>query len=615
MLKAQLSGKMPNIGNDAGQKFSKGFGGGLKGIGASLGLALGTGAVVNFTKGLIGAAEEEIKGNKRLEAIATSMKLFGDQTGSVVKRLEDYASNQQAMIGIDDDVVKGTQAKLLTFAALAKTADTAGGAFDRATQASIDLAAAGFGTAEGNAIQLGKALQDPVKGITALSRSGVTFTASEKERIKTLVESNRIGEAQNLVLQAIETQVGGTANATASAGDKMNGAWQNLQETIGLKLLPVFNSFVTWITTVGIPAVQDFMTKFENGQTPLNTVFDTISGLINFVKENWVWISTLATAVIGAYGAFQLLTFGVNLYKGVMTGIAAVQAIFSAATAIQEGATWSAAAAQWGLNTALLANPITWIIIAIAALVAGLVYFFTQTEQGQQIWTAFTDIVGAAFGFLWDNILKPIFDVLGAALKFIGDIFGWLWNNIIGPIIDIFAQTFGWLWDTILKPIFDFIGGAVKLVGDAWGNTFGGMIDFIAKNFPGIFNIIKAPINGIIGLINGMIDAINSLKITIPDWIPLIGGQTWSLNIPKIPMLADGGFVTGPTTAVIGEAGPEVVTPLADFKQMMGLNKPAGDQPIMADGMGLIGWMRREANGQAKIVFNTELGKTALGAR
>jgi hypothetical protein len=83
------------------------------------------------------------------------------------------------------------QAKLLTFGELAKSADQAGGAFDRATKAAIDMGAAGFGTAEMNAVQLGKALNDPIKGVAALAKSGVTFTEQEKEKIKTLVESNK----------------------------------------------------------------------------------------------------------------------------------------------------------------------------------------------------------------------------------------------------------------------------------------------------------------------------------------------------------------------------------------------------------------------------------------
>jgi hypothetical protein len=94
--------------------------------------------------------------------------------------------------GMDNLSIKATEAKLLTFKNLAMTADEVGGAFDRAMLAAIDLAAAGFGTAESNAVQLGKALEDPIKGIAALSKSGVTFTEVEKEKIKAALSSRAV---------------------------------------------------------------------------------------------------------------------------------------------------------------------------------------------------------------------------------------------------------------------------------------------------------------------------------------------------------------------------------------------------------------------------------------
>jgi hypothetical protein len=121
---------------------------------------------------------------------------------------------------------------------LTATVDTAGGAFDRATVAALDMAAAGFGSAESNAVQLGKALEDPIKGINALTRSGITFTDAEKEKIKTMVESGNVLDAQTMILEAIEKQVGGTAEATATGSQKMALALGNVSEAIGAALLP-----------------------------------------------------------------------------------------------------------------------------------------------------------------------------------------------------------------------------------------------------------------------------------------------------------------------------------------------------------------------------------------
>lgn len=186
------------------------------------------------------AGERAATANARIEQVATSMGLYGDEVKTVTDRLVTLANKTALATGVDQNSIKLTQAKLLTFKELAKTANTVGGSFDRATKAAVDLAAAGFGEASTNAVQLGKALQDPIKGITALARSGVTFTAQEKEKIRTLVESGRVLEAQELILSAIETQVGGTAEATANATDKIKVGFSQVSEEIGLALLPVF---------------------------------------------------------------------------------------------------------------------------------------------------------------------------------------------------------------------------------------------------------------------------------------------------------------------------------------------------------------------------------------
>ena len=201
-------------------------------------------ALSGMAVGAVRAAEEAEVADRRLANIAESMNLFGSSTDQVVKRMTEFADATMLATAVDDEIIKSTQAKLLTFANLAKTAGDVGGAMDRATLAAIDLAAAGFGEAEQNAVQLGKALQDPVKGITALGRAGVTFTEQEKEKIAVLVESGKVLEAQDMILSAIETQVGGTAAATATSSAKMSVAFGEMSESIGKALLPLVQTLV-----------------------------------------------------------------------------------------------------------------------------------------------------------------------------------------------------------------------------------------------------------------------------------------------------------------------------------------------------------------------------------
>jgi hypothetical protein len=251
------------------QKRASGVARGIGRVVGALGLSLGFAAMVKGFKDTTAAAEEAKVADDRIDAIAKSMNEFGSQAEKTTRRIKDYAQQQSLLVGVDDEVIKATQAKLLTFRNLTKTAGEMGGAFDRATNAAIDMAAAGFGTAESNATQLGKALQDPIKGITALNRAGITFTEDQKELIKSLVESGRVLEAQDVILKEIEAQVGGTAAATVTATERMNIAFGEVQEAVGAVLLPILEKFSAWFVSV-LPSIQNFfnamMTALDSPQ-------------------------------------------------------------------------------------------------------------------------------------------------------------------------------------------------------------------------------------------------------------------------------------------------------------------------------------------------------------
>ena len=272
-------------------------------FGKSIKKGLAVGAVVAASVAAIGAvsvrfakmAEEAQIANNRLDQIAQSMGLFGDQTSAVTDRLKAYADQNKFVLGADDEVIKSTQAKLLTFKELAATADVAGGAFDRATQAAFDLAAAGFGSATTNATQLGKALQDPIKGITALTRSGVTFTESEKQLIRTLVESGQTLKAQDMILASIEAQVGGTAAATASASTKMSIAFGEIGESIGTAVLPMLEEFSAYLVEL-TPQIQAFFEDLTDPTTAVGDAWLDMSGSVmafgDTIADTWAQIDS-----------------------------------------------------------------------------------------------------------------------------------------------------------------------------------------------------------------------------------------------------------------------------------------------------------------------------------
>jgi hypothetical protein len=231
---------------------------GIKKAVGALGIALGFNAIVNGFKDAVRAAEEAKSANDRIDAISKSMNEFGNQAKKTTDRIKKFAEDQELLVAVDATVIKATQAKLLTFRNLTKTADVMGGSFDRATMAAIDMAAAGFGEATSNATQLGKALNDPIAGITALNRAGIQFTDDQKALIKSLVDSGNVLAAQEIILKEVENQVGGTAAATADSSDKMRIAFKTVSETLGAALLPALDSLTAWFISV-LPDIQNFL--------------------------------------------------------------------------------------------------------------------------------------------------------------------------------------------------------------------------------------------------------------------------------------------------------------------------------------------------------------------
>jgi hypothetical protein len=370
-------------------------------------LAAGLGAVAfKFVQ----AGEESATANARILQINESMGLFGDQAQGVTDRLVKLAEATALNTGVDQNAIKLTQAKLLTFKELAATADTMGGAFDRATMAAVDMAAAGFGEAESNAVQLGKALNDPIKGITALTRSGITFTEQEKELIKTLVDSGKTLEAQDMILKAIETQVGGTAEATANASDKMRVGFKLVSEQIGTALLPLFEELVGFLQTSVIPQM---------------------AGLSDFISRNTQAIKIFAIALVGIVATLGTLSLVIKAVNIVMTTF---NAIVKIATVVQAA-----------FNLVMSLNPIALVVLAIAAFVAAIVIAYKKSET-------FRNLIDG----LWEVMKK-----LGEFIKNVLVGYFTLWLNIITKVRDKIVE----LGDAIRNnPVGKAIGSIVSTV-------------------------------------------------------------------------------------------------------------------------------------------------------
>jgi hypothetical protein len=377
------------------KRASRDFANATKGI-RTLGLVAGAAFIgaaavtVKFGASAIKAAEDVATANARLAQINTSMGLFGASTQTVTNRLIKYAEANEIATATDAESIKATQAKLLTFKELALTADEAGGAFDRATMAAIDLAAAGFGEAETNAVQLGKALNDPIKGITALGRAGITFTETEKAKIRTLVESNQMLAAQELILVALETQVGGTAVATANASDKIALAFENISKQVGAALLPAFEQAVDELIAFA-PAIADGLVPVAENLADIfqTRVLPAIQDFTNWLSspEGTQAITDFAGVIVDT--AENLVDFGQWFADNLDTiaRMAVVIGLVTVAAGALDVIIKLATISQLLFNKAVLKNPYVIAAVAIAGL-AGAVFVLTGKMDSADIATA-----------------------------------------------------------------------------------------------------------------------------------------------------------------------------------------------------------------------------------
>lgn len=204
----------------------------------AIGIAAGVAAFAIATRALQGLVRwtgESIKGaidaekaEKKLEAV---LKSTGHAASLTKDELVEMAKALQAVTTFEDDVIMGAEHLLLTFTKIGKDI------FPEALETVLDMSQAMGTDLRGASIQLGKALQDPILGATALRRVGVNLSASMMDQIKTFVDSGKIMEAQKLILAELATEFGGTARAvTDTFGGsliQLKNTWRELQDEVG----------------------------------------------------------------------------------------------------------------------------------------------------------------------------------------------------------------------------------------------------------------------------------------------------------------------------------------------------------------------------------------------
>ena len=371
------------------------------------------------------------------------------------------------------------------------------------------------------------------------------------------------------------------------------GATKGLAELFGVSMVQIlkdpstaFESFYRLIKDVWMPGIVDTFTSIPS---KIGGVLSGLGATLSpILTEMQVAYSSTVNAIGASGGVFTKL-------KGIVAGLGG---------------------AFKGVWAIVKAHPFAVIVAVIALVITSIISLYNKSEEFRnfvnELWSNLKEIfsgVQQSLKELWDNHLKPLWeDSLKPLFKSLGDAFSGLWDTIStvigwvvgilgGTLLTAFTSTFGSILETVITVIggvSDALNGILTFISGVFSGNWKKAWEGIKLAFKGVWDaltgIAKAPLNMIIGFINGALKAItsgvntvirniNKLSWKVPDWVPLIGGQQWgfhfsTLNAPQIPLLANGGVIEQPTVAMMGEyAGasnnPEIATPQSLLQQII----------------------------------------------
>lgn len=441
--------KVKDEATQALQKFSGVMGGNFNdAVKASnmvaVGLAAAGAAAGAFGVLAVNAARDATKIQNQLNAVLEST---GGIAGITAGQVNKLAGELSQLTNYEDDTIIGGQNILLTFTKIGKDV------FPQATQTMLDMSAALGQDLKSSAIQLGKALNDPIEGATALRRVGVSLSDQQMEQIKVLVEHNKLLDAQKLILNELATEFGGSAQAQADAFTILKNNIGELVENIGLQLLPTLNIFFEKANQF----IQDILPRW----------IEKIKEVINWFREHQIVLAMVVGGILGALiPAFMALAITIIT--------STIPAFIALAISL----------APFIIGGAILGG-----------LIAGIYYIITHWELIKQKAIEIWDAIKAYFKEVWDGI-KIVF---GEAAQSLTDKWTAFKNFWVG------------LWDAIKNTIqsaSDWIMSKVNAIMDSVSRAIAA-----ASNLPGV-GMVRSAV-GVVGSAVGSIGRAIGVKDAI----------------------------------------------------------------------------------------------------
>lgn len=377
-------------------------------------------SAVNAIKDVLSAENTQIEVETKL---TTVMQQRMDATDQMVQSVKDLTAAQQGLGVVGDEVQMAGAQQMATFLNNSDALQTLIPAMNNLAVQQNGVAVSGENM-KNIANMMGKAMQGQV---SALTRVGITMTDAEQKALKNGNEMERAA----MLAQIITNNVGNMNEAIASTPQGMmqqlSNTWGDMKEVVGGQLYPaVYNLFHTIMENQ--TAIESVLSSAAGG---LNLVINVLTDVVSvaaqagtFVSNNWQVIGPVVYGVVAALAAYATYVGITNAIDMISTGIKITMCVASyahaAATGAEASATAAATAAQYGLNTAMLSCPLTWIVVGIMALIIVLVALCNHfSGAGHIAQSAFGVVTGSV------NVAIQYFKNLGLS---VADVFIGIWN-------------------------------------------------------------------------------------------------------------------------------------------------------------------------------------------
>lgn len=536
-LRADLSASVAQFEDDMGKasKAVEAFGKraanvskSLTDVGARMTLAI----TAPFLALAVTSAKAAAESRDAIAQVESRLESMGAASGKTSEQLQESAKSLQRLSTYDDDdILRNVTSAMLTFGKVS------GEQFDRAQRAAVDMATSLQMQLQPAAVMIGKAMNDPVKGITAMGRAGIQFTDSQKAMIKGFVESGRIMDAQNIILAELERQFMGAGKAARDAvpGSDAIDSWREFQEVLGdlalnviekiepllVRLLDSFNNMAPGMQSM-IVAVAAVAAAIG----PLLFVIGSLAGAVANLAPVWAGLVNIFADAAAAAGIANL-GLALRALVGYLAPFAgailfAVAAFWEFRGAFVEAFGYVAEHFQ---ATVLPALQKLW--GALQDLFANLDKLMTEGPLGELVtfvaWAVaeLSALFLEGLGHAIVMVVGTMVDLLGTAIQAVSD--------LVSIVADLLSGDFAGAWEGAQ----DLVVGVVTGILDAFENIVPGITAAATAAFEAVQTWIGEGIAGVItwisGQFPGLVDAVAAAAAGAVAWAKNLyeGIKTW----------------------------------------------------------------------------------------